>query len=210
MDAGSIFFFGLLLIIFIWPFLFPKKHTASTQYQPWSTRYEPRPEQYGVPSTTLTGIPVKSHTERFIADYFTKNNIRYEYEPVLRGGRRGNKTMHPDFYLPDYDIYVEYWGLVDIPDEYKREDYIKTMKWKMAQYHSRDIKFISIYPNNMNNFEYAFPRKFEELTGSKLVNYPSNLNASNFPYTSMITCRHCNGIIRKGEPFCSYCGKENP
>ena len=69
MDVASSFIAVLFLII-IWFLLQSRKET------------EP-PKQYGVPSTTLRGIPVKSHTERLIADYFTKNNIRYEYEPVV-------------------------------------------------------------------------------------------------------------------------------
>jgi hypothetical protein len=203
MGDGSFFIGLIMIIIFIWFYLIKKEKTAPT-------RYETQPKQYGVASYTQMGTPVRSHTERFIADYFTKNNIRYEYEPVVMGGNYDNKTIHPDFYLPDHDIYVEYWGLVDVPDQRLREQYVRSMRWKMAQYHSRNMKFISIYPYNMNNFEYVFPRKFEELTGSKLISYPSSLNSTNLPDGSMVSCRYCNGIIRKGEPYCGYCGKENP
>jgi hypothetical protein len=129
-----------------------------------------KPEQYGRTSYTQTGYHVKSNAERKIADYLTWKNIRYVYEPVLRGGHYDHKIMHPDFYLPDYNVYVEYWGLVDLPDEGKKEQYIKKMRWKMAQYHSRNIKFISIYPSNLENFDMIFQWKFEKATGIKLPN----------------------------------------
>jgi hypothetical protein len=167
------------------------------------------PIQLGIPSTTQIGTPVKSYTEKTIADYFTKNNIKYEYEPVVWGGRRYNKTMHPDFYLPDFDVYVEYWGLVDVPDEAMRKDYVRKMKWKMAQYHNQGIKFVSIYPNNLNNFDYVFPKKFEEVTG---LNFPIYPRSTTTPYGdgSLISCRYCNAVVRKGERLCGFCGRENP
>ena len=62
--------------------------------------------QYGVASTTRTGIEVKSRSERRIADYFDRFNVKYVYEPTLDG-----IYARPDFYLPDYDVYVEFWGL---------------------------------------------------------------------------------------------------
>jgi len=125
------------------------------------------------------------------------------------GGNRNNKPMHPDFYLPDFNIFVEYWGLVDVPDERKKEDYVKKMKWKMAQYYSQRIKFVSLYPSNLDNLEYVFPRKFEEISGIKFPTYPNRLDEST-PLGSFVQCRYCNAVIRKGENYCAFCGKENP
>ena len=36
--------------------------------------------KYGKESITMKDENVRSNAERIIADYFTKNNIRYEYE----------------------------------------------------------------------------------------------------------------------------------
>ena len=57
-------------------------------------------QQYGIPTTTERGETVKSHSEGLIADYFSRNGIRYEYEHPISG------IGHPDFYLPDYDLVV--------------------------------------------------------------------------------------------------------
>jgi hypothetical protein len=122
--------------------------------------------QLGIPSTTLMRISVKSNAERKIADYFTKNKIKYEYEDEVRLGLFGRK-LHPDFYLPEHDVYVEYWGLVNLSDEREKEKYVQTMKRKMAQYYSQGLKFVSIYPFDMEYLEYVFPRKFEKVTGAR-------------------------------------------
>ena len=124
-------------------------------------RFEPR-QQYGYSTLTMQGEEVKSYAERTIADYFLTNGISYEYEHEIRG------IGKPDFYLPDYDVVVEYWGLVEAEDESLRNRYVRNMKWKMAQYHSRKIKFISIYPQNLSNLDAIFKSKFRKVTGKQL------------------------------------------
>ncbi len=81
------------------------------------TNLKPR-QQYGVKSVTLRGETVKSIGERRIADYFEKNKINYVYEQEARGkfSFLSYKISSPNFYLPDYDVYVEYWGLVNADD----------------------------------------------------------------------------------------------
>ena len=125
------------------------------------SRLGPQRKQYGIPTKTERGETVKSYSESRIADYFTRNGIRYEYEHRISG------IGHLDFYLPDYDLVVEFWGLVDADDENVRKRYVKTMKWKMAQYYSRKIKFVSIYPSNLSNLDWVFRKKFEQATGQQ-------------------------------------------
>ena len=52
------------------------------------------------------------HSEREVAALFDGYGIRWEYEPttfVLESDAQGNPTtaFTPDFYLPDFDTYVE-------------------------------------------------------------------------------------------------------
>ena len=127
-------------------------------------------EEYGTPSVTLTGQPVRSKGERVIADYFTRQNIAYQYESEARTNYWlfSAKISRPDFYLPQYNVYVEYWGLVDSPDRRTRDSYIRSMRWKMAQYRKNNIAFISIYPSNLSNLDYYFRRKFQKVKGFNL------------------------------------------
>ncbi len=93
-----------------------------------------------------------------------------------------SKISRPDFYLPQYNLFVEYWGLVDSLDPRTKDNYIRTMRWKMAQY--RNIRFISIYPSNLTNLDYNFRRKFSEATGF------------NLPTSSIVTtCPTCHAPI---------------
>jgi hypothetical protein len=158
--VGSTVFLPLLILVvmlvLIWIFLMalkPKK-------------------QYGVKSVTLRGETVKSIGEKRIADYFESNNIRYVYEKEARTNALifSSKISNPDFYLPDYDVYVEYWGLVNADDSYTRNRYVRNMKRKMAIYYQNNIKFISIYPRNLQNLDWIFRKKFEKVTGFELPN----------------------------------------
>jgi len=126
--------------------------------------------EYGVKSVTKRGEEVRSIAERKIADYFSENNIDYVYEreAKTKGIFFDSKISSPDFYLPDYDVYVEYWGLVDAEDYRTRNRYEKKMRWKMAQYYENNIKFISIYPSNMENLDLIFRKKFKKVTGFEL------------------------------------------
>ena len=122
-----------------------------------------KPKEYGIKSTTYNGELVKSVGEKQIADYLSANKINYVYEPGLRG-----IYADPDFYLPDYGVYVEYWGLVDADNPSVKKKYTNSMRRKMAIYHKNKIKFISIYPHNLNNLNWVFRKKFEEVTGYSL------------------------------------------
>lgn len=126
--------------------------------------------EYGVKSITERGEEVRSIAERKIADYFSENNINYVYEreAKTKGIFFDSRISSPDFYLPDYDVYVEYWGLVDSEDYKTRKRYEKKMRWKMAQYYKNKIKFISIYPSNMENLDWIFRKKFKKVMGFEL------------------------------------------
>ncbi|AIC15954.1 hypothetical protein NVIE_016980 [Nitrososphaera viennensis EN76] len=125
-----------------------------------------RPSDFRRTYTTINGETVKSMGEKLLADYFYQNDIRYQYERTA--WTTDNKLKHrrmiskPDFYLPDYDLYVEYWGMVDTEDESNRADYIKSMKWKMARYDENKIKFISIYPKDLDDLDRIVRAKMSE------------------------------------------------
>lgn len=127
-------------------------------------------EQYGLECRTLAGEKVKSRAEKTIADYLFQNKIRYEYEKTSKAYFLifSEKISKPDFYLNDYDVYVEYWGLLDVDDRKVRSRYTHEMRWKMAQYHKHKIKFISLYESNLENLDWIFRKKLLELTGKSL------------------------------------------
>jgi len=90
---------------------------------------------------TLSGIQVKSFAEKEIANFLFIHNIPFEYERLATWvPQNGYKRYKPDFYLPQFDIYIEHWGL-DRQDrtapwidagKYKAE-----REWKLAMFRQK-------------------------------------------------------------------------
>lgn len=65
-------------------------------------RYTPRDGKY---FTTLDGTKVRSKSEQFIADWFYRHSIKFEYEPLLNVK---DFPFRPDFYIPMANLYIEH------------------------------------------------------------------------------------------------------
>lgn len=80
---------------------------------------------------TNDGQSVKSYGEQRIANLLFKNEIEYQYEPVIElpsvAGK--NKSLHPDFVVRDgnHQLLIEYLGLSEIAE------YDRTWRWKLRQ-----------------------------------------------------------------------------
>jgi hypothetical protein len=157
------------------------------------------PKTYGGLTYTQRGEVVRSNSERTIADYFHRNDIRYVYEQDAMNRRNSRRISRPDFYLPDYGIYVEYWGMLDVEDSRVGSRYERSMKWKMAKYHQNNIKFISIYPNNLGYLDWVFRAKFREVAGYDLPKRTSNAAVSRY-------CIKCGTPIEASSVYCQNCG----
>jgi len=157
------------------------------------------PKTYGGLVATQGGETVRSNSERMIADYFYQNNIRYVYERDAISKRNHRRISRPDFYLPDYGIYVEYWGMLGADDQAVRSRYERTMKWKMAQYYENDIQFISVYPKNLSNLDWVFRAKLREVAGYDLPKRSSDALRSRY-------CSKCGTPIEPTSIYCQSCG----
>ena len=157
-------------------------------------------KEYGTPSITLHGEHVKSRAEKQIADYFATNGIcyRYEWKAETNAIIFKRTFAHPDFFLVDYDVYVEYWGLVSASKDYRR-----IMKWKMSQYHENKIKYISLYPDNLRNLDWIFRAKFRKVVGVELPQIKLRSSGVRF-------CPHCGTPVAPPGIFCSRCGNPIP
>ncbi|MDD5178552.1 MAG: hypothetical protein PHT54_04735 [Candidatus Nanoarchaeia archaeon] len=86
----------------------------------------------------------KSDKEKFIAYYFNKKHIKFLYEKKLNLGK---DTFTPDFYLPEFDVYVEYWGRWD-----KDFDYKQACRKKRQTCEKSKIDLIELFPDNLSSF----------------------------------------------------------
>ena len=94
------------------------------------------------PPITLLNEKVKSYGEMDIANFLYQNGIKYIYEYPYEVDTRtyAHSQYHPDFYLPDYNIYIEYFGINkkgEVPKYFKGRDgksatqvYNESMTWK--------------------------------------------------------------------------------
>jgi hypothetical protein len=86
------------------------------------------------------GTLVQSKGERRIAEWLTAHGIAYRYDTKYR--IIGEFQIRPDFYLPELDVYIEYWGL-DTPK------YKMSMYKKQTLYQQEGKRLISIYPKDL-------------------------------------------------------------
>lgn len=91
------------------------------------------------------GTHVRSKRERAIVEELTRRGIRYIYEPAVTWADR---YFQPDFYLPDYDVYIEYWGMHDHEDAALREKYRRDQLKKKEAFKRFNFRLIDLYPSS--------------------------------------------------------------
>lgn len=94
----------------------------------------------------LDGLSYDSLEEMKVANLFVQNNIRYESHKLVCKDRKWTC----DFYLLDYDLWVEYDGL-----EERRERFSKgrsTFKEKIQYYIDNKYQYYILYQNNLKTF----------------------------------------------------------
>ena len=90
---------------------------------------------------------VKSQSERRIANWLLQMGINYIYEEKFKDDKE-NINYSPDFYLPDYNIYIEFFGVGQnnkTREDINSERYIKDMEWKKAFHEKKQSKFIALH-----------------------------------------------------------------
>jgi len=83
---------------------------------------------------------VQSKGERLIANWLSAHGVEHRYDDkfqIVQGF-----AVRPDFYLPRYDVYIEYWGL-------DTTDYKIGMLLKQKLYQQEGKKLISVYPADL-------------------------------------------------------------
>ena len=97
---------------------------------------------------TLRGELVKSLEELEIANFLTLNGIKYEYEAQYRvkTATRNFRQYQPDFYLPDYKIYIEHFALDENGNAPLGWDaYMDGVEWKRGIHKKHKTILIETY-----------------------------------------------------------------
>ncbi len=100
------------------------------------------------------GTWVQSDGERIICEVLDAENIKYRYDERFR--ILDGYAIRPDFYLPEFDVYIEYWGM-------DTADYKIGMFKKQQLYQQQGKKLISLYPDDKPCMRDALLQKLEKL-----------------------------------------------
>lgn len=119
---------------------------------------------------TLKGELVKSLGECLVANYLFRQGINYQYEPPYEHSTATiqHRQYQPDFYLPDFGVYIEYFGIDrrgNTAPYVDRQAYLDGMKWKRdlhAEYGTRLIELFHYEMIEGKLFD-SIDRQLEEL-----------------------------------------------
>ena len=117
----------------------PFQFGTEKDYREYVQKTEPR---------TVNGELVKSMEELAIANFLASHGVVYDYEKEYkyRTVTASHRQYQPDFYLPDYDIYLEHFAV----DERGNPPsgwvgYAEGMAWKRAVHQQKQTTLIETY-----------------------------------------------------------------
>lgn len=99
---------------------------------------------------TLKGEKVKSLGECLIANYLLRQGVEYQYEASYEHPTADvfHRQYQPDFYLPDYGIYIEFYGIDrqgNTAPYVNRQAYHEGMAWKQQLHQKHGTKLVTLY-----------------------------------------------------------------
>lgn len=102
---------------------------------------------------TTNEVAVQSQGERRIGDYLSAQGIRFVYDERYRIA--ADQILRPDFYLPEFDLYIEYWGM-------DTDDYVERKREKRILYQRAGKKLISLTPQDLPELERILAEKLSK------------------------------------------------
>ena len=102
--------------------------------------------------TSLKREQMKSMEEVMLANYLFLHGVEYIYEEKYPYSTATAEygVYHPDFYLPEYDIYIEHFGITEdyrLPwlDQEGEQKYLEGIKWKRNLHKEHNTKLLETY-----------------------------------------------------------------
>ena len=124
----------------------------------------------------------KSEGEQKIAYFLENSSIRYQYESavLINSDKNKPRIWYPDFYLPEFKTYIEYYGLVG------NHSYDTGVKAKESAYLKMGLDVIPVYPWMFKeNWQKYIMKELKNVTAQryrKLMNKPYWSKTSSRPY----------------------------
>jgi DNA helicase-4 len=130
---------------------------------------------------TLKDEKVKSVQELVIANYLFLHGIEYEYEAkyICNTTNEYYRQYHPDFYLPEYKLYIEHFGVnkdfrAPQYSEIEEQRYLEGIKWKRQIHEQNGTRLMETYSYEFDNYgiERVLKKKLKEFgVKVKPINY---------------------------------------
>ena len=117
----------------------------------------PRKQRFQPTLSTTSGTTVRSQYEKRCVAYFEANQIQYQYEPVLL---LEGRQYRPDFFLPEYNLFVEICGYNHMPH------YRDRIAQKKQVYDKYRIRVLFLH--------YAGKGSLEKLLHKELSRFPTS------------------------------------
>lgn len=102
------------------------------------------------------GHKVRSLSELLIDNWLFYHKISHCYEKYIFLDKQDNAILIPDFYLNDYNTYIEYWG------KYTNE-YITRKEAKISIYEKNGISYIGLFHEDIKNLDFVLSAKIKTL-----------------------------------------------
>ncbi len=124
-------------------------------YDAGTTNFTDHRRKYPAEFRCDNGVYVRSLSELFIAQWLYANRVAFEYERKVYFSSCGQSALC-DFYLPDYDIYVEFWGMEG------NGQYESYKLWKEPLYKRNGYRLVSLHFEDLKNFRDSFRREIKK------------------------------------------------
>ena len=126
---------------YLYPYRNPFDFKSMQEYNDYVRQHELR---------TLQGEVVKSYEECEIANFLLQHGVRYSYEEPYLINTAGPdfRQYKPDFFLPDFGIYIEHFALDKSgrpPAHFDQQRYLSGIKWKRELHQRNKTTLIETY-----------------------------------------------------------------
>jgi hypothetical protein len=102
------------------------------------------------------GHYVRSLSEKTIDDWLYNNKYVHAYEKSVFMDSEPEAVVLSDFYLPDGNVYIEFWGLND------DQKYLERKEKKIKMYQDNKYQLISLEEKDVKRLNDIMPRRLHE------------------------------------------------
>ena len=106
--------------------------------------------------TCTDGHIVKSKSEMIIDNWLFEHGIPHAYEKKLPIDADESHDLHPDFYLPGQDVYIEYWGYNE-----SNIKYTESKNYKIKTYKKLKVTVICLEEKDIMDINASLSRKLK-------------------------------------------------